>query len=139
MLQIDIQHLEPSRLAQGYPLVRSAVGISASLWCAYALDLIGAGGGVIGAQVDEACLYGIAAYRPLRSNAGDRVLDVELLAAVELAGFPSVRTALEGEIAAIGKRSGCARIVSAWAPTGDVRQSASRADGPRRGTVFYNG
>ena len=118
MLQLDVQRLERSRIVEGYPLVRRALRTSASLWCAYAADLIGAGGGAIGARVEHSCLYGIATYRPLWNSAGDRVLDVEIVAAVELAGLPAVRKALEDEIVRIGKLSGCTRIVSGWPPAG---------------------
>lgn len=103
--------LEGDELARAYPLVRSAVGVASDRWREFAGELIGDGGGVLGAKADAECLYGLATFRPLDTLRHARALYVELLVAIDLGRRHSVRDALHKGLVDVARERNCPSIV----------------------------
>jgi hypothetical protein len=111
MLRLHVLCLEGGDLALAYPLVRSAVRVAPEEWQAFADDLIGGGGGVLGVRADATCLYGLAAFRPQNTLRHRRALCVELLVAIDLGRRQPVRAALQRRLSEIAKERACPNIV----------------------------
>ena len=95
MPDFRVFELEERQLAQAYPLVRSATGVTSPRWQDFAHETFVAGGGVLGT---------------LRHGAA---LCVELLVAIDLASGHPVRTALCRRLDMIARDRGlCSIIVS---------------------------
>ena len=113
MPDFRVFELEERQLAQAYPLVRSATGVTSSRWQDFAHETIAAGGGVLGVEAEDECLYGLAAFRPQDTLRHGAALCVELLVAVDLASGHPVRTALCRQLDVIARDRGlCSIIVS---------------------------
>jgi hypothetical protein len=129
--------LEGDELARAYPLVRSAIGIAPDQWREFASDLIGDGGGVLGAKAEAECLYGLATFRPLNTLRHRRALYVELLVAIDLGRRQSVREALQRGLSEIARERACPSIVvtipagtradicALWRANGYVRETSA--------------
>lgn len=111
MLDLHVLRLDNRQLTEAYPLVRSAARVAPACWHAFAREIIGAGGGVLGAQVDDKCLYGVAAFQPVATLRQGRALHIELLVAIELGGAAPAREALCANLAQIACKLGCESIV----------------------------
>lgn len=116
MPDFRVFELEERHLAQAYPLARSAAGITAARWHAFAHETIAAGGGVLGIEAEDHCLYGLAAFRVQRTLRHGDALCVELLAAIDLAGNRPVRGALCSRLDEIARARGLASILVTLAP-----------------------
>jgi len=116
MPDFRVFEMEERHLAQAYPLARSAAGITSSRWQEFARDTIAAGGGVLGAQAEDSCLYGLAVFRVQRTLRHGEALCVELLAAVDLAPNRPVRAALCTRLDAIARLRGLASILVTLTP-----------------------
>ena len=135
MPQLHVLPLHEHQLALAYPLVRSAVRVTAQRWETFARDLIGSGGGLLAVQADDSCLYGVAAFRQLGSLRHDRCLKVEILVAFELSTLSPVRKSLCDALEMLARENGCQNIVFTMAATGHADpDSASRASWEELGT-----
>lgn len=110
MPDLNVQTLGADRLAQVYPLIRSAARVSLSRWEEFGQGLVRAGGGVLAVTAPDACVHGVAAYRPGPSLRHDRSLDVEVIVAFELRGNDLVRETLYRELERIAVEQRCATL-----------------------------
>lgn len=116
MPDFRVFELEERHLAQAYPLARSATGVTPSRWHAFAQETIAEGGGVLGVETEDYCLYGLAAFRAQRTLRHGEALCVELLVAIDLAGNRPVRAALCEGLDEIARAHGLACILVALTP-----------------------
>jgi hypothetical protein len=113
MPDFRVFELEERQLAQAYPLVRSATGVTSPRWQDFAHETFVAGGGVLGVETEDGCLYGLAAFRSQDTLRHGAALCVELLVAIDLASGHPVRTALCRRLDMIARDRGlCSIIVS---------------------------
>ena len=124
MPSLHVFRLAEHQLTSAYPLVRSKVRVSQTGWEIFAGDLTGAGGGTLGVQVNDECLYGVATFRPLHTLRNGLILDVEVLVVFDLCPATPVRRKLHEGLASIARDLGCCGIrVTVAAPGGDaIRQ-----------------
>lgn len=111
MSELVVKPLEPSRLTEAYPLVRSAVHVSHERWQSYARKLIAAGGAVLAVAGAEGPLFGLAAYRGIASLRHGRALQVELIVAFELSRLAPVRRLLRDALEVAARADGCDSII----------------------------
>lgn len=94
MPDVHVLYLDEHQLAAAYPLVRSTAHVPLAEWQAFARGALAEGGGVLAAQVDDDCIYGVSTFAPRAGLQHGRVLHVELLVVIELGGSTSVLEAL---------------------------------------------
>jgi hypothetical protein len=116
MPDFRVFELEERHLALAYPLARSASAVSEARWHAFARETIAAGGGVLGIEAEDHCLYGLAAFRAQRTLRHGEALCVELLVAVDLAGNRPVRSALCASLDEIARARGLASVLVTLTP-----------------------
>lgn len=141
MPDLKIQSLEANRLANAYPLIRSATRVSRQRWEAFGRQLIDDGGGILTVIAPDGCIHGVAAYRAALNLRYDRSLDVEVLVAFELRGDGRVRellcNALEGIAAILECRTINVTLAASYgAPTRRSRAALERL-GLKLGTVNF--
>ena len=73
MPDFRVFELEERHLALAYPLARSASAVSEAGWHAFARETIAAGGGVLGIEAEDHCLYGLASLHDFGGVAVDAV------------------------------------------------------------------
>ena len=110
MPDLIVRTLSADRLAQAYPLIRSATRVSLSRWEEFGADLVRAGGGVLAVSAPDSCVHGVAAYRPGPKLRHESCLDVEVIVAFELRGNDLVRKTLCRELERIAVEQGCATL-----------------------------
>lgn len=129
MRELHALHLAEHQLARAYPLVRSSVHVSQAGWEGFARSLIADGGGIIGVEVDEDCLYGVATYRPLKTLRHERLLDSEVFVAIDFSPTAPVRRILHERLEQIARSSGCRNIrITMTAPGRDALISREYTD-----------
>lgn len=110
MAEWTVRPVGADRLAQVYPLIRSATRVSLERWEEFGRDLLSSGGGVISVVAPDQCEHGVAAYRPGSDLRHEQCLDVEVFVAFDLQGKDAVREALWRELERIAARLGCVTI-----------------------------
>jgi hypothetical protein len=127
MPDLNVQTLSNSRLADAYPLIRSATRVTQQRWEEFGRELIAAGGGVVAVIAPDGCIHGVAAYRPRPNLRHRQSLDVEVFVAFELRGDNRVRQRLYSALERFGARLECETInLSTSAKDHDVTLSGSR-------------
>jgi hypothetical protein len=94
MQDLRVEPLDVERLAEAYPLIRSATRVSQQRWEEFGRELICGGGGVLAVTAPDGCIHGVAAFRPSPSLRHQQSLDVEVIVAFELSGDDRVREQL---------------------------------------------
>lgn len=107
MPDLTVEPLASERLAEVYPLVRSATRVSLERWREFGRDLFQAGGGVLAVTAPDNCVHGMAAYRPSHDLRHEQSLDVEVIVAFDLRGDDRVREALCRELEGMAAKLGC--------------------------------
>jgi hypothetical protein len=110
MPDLTVQFVDADRLAQVYPLVRSATRVALERWEEFGRELLRAGGGVLAVLAPDRCVHGVAAYRPSRNLRHQQSLDVEVIVAFDLRGDDRVRQALCRELERIAVGLGCSAV-----------------------------
>lgn len=110
MPDLIVEKISADRLAQVYPLVRSATRVGLERWEEFGRELLLGGGGVLAVTAPDDCVHGIAAYRPGRNLRHEQSLDVEVIVAFELRGDDRVRQALCHELERIARRLKCSAV-----------------------------
>ena len=105
-----VQPICTDRLAQVYPLIRSATRVSLDRWEEFGRELLRAGGGVLTVSAPDECIHGVAAFRPKRNLRHEQSLDVEVIVTFELGQDDLVREALCRELERIAVERGCAAV-----------------------------
>lgn len=113
MPDVHVLSLDERQLAEAYPLVRSAAHVALAEWRAFGLEAIAGNGGVLGARVDDGCIYGVATFAPRAALRHGRALHVEVLIAIELGGSAPVLEALCADLARVARALECQSIVFA--------------------------
>lgn len=98
------------RLAEIYPLIRSATRVSLKRWQEFGRDLLAGDGGVLAVTAPDHCVHGVAAYRPVGTLRHQKSLDVEVIVAFELRGDDSVRDLLCRELEKIAVDLNCSAV-----------------------------
>ena len=110
MPDFSVEPIGPDRLAEVYPLIRTAIGVSLDRWEEFGRALLGSGGGVLAVSAPDECIHGVAAYRPNQNLRHAQSLDVEVLVTFELAQEDLVRQALCRHLDRIAVEQGCAAV-----------------------------
>lgn len=97
-MELTVGPLGANRLAEAYPLVRTATRVSQQRWEEFGRELIEGGGGVLAVTAADKCVHGVAAYRPSRNLRHEQSLEVEVIVAFDLRGDDRVRHALCEEL-----------------------------------------
>jgi hypothetical protein len=98
------------RLAEIYPLIRSATRVSLERWREFGRELLAGGGGVLAVTAPDNCVHGVAAYRPVGNLRHQKTLDVEVIVAFELRGEDRVRELLCQELERIAVGLNCSAM-----------------------------
>lgn len=110
MPNLSVQFVGADELAQLYPLIRSATRVSLERWDEFGRELLRRGGGVLAVTAPDACVHGVAAYRPSRNLRHEQSLEVEVIVAFELRGDHQVREMLCAELERIAATFGCSAL-----------------------------
>lgn len=110
MPDFSVQSIGVDRLAQVYPLIRSATRVNLDRWEEFGRELLDAGGGVLAVIAPDDCIHGVAAYRPNRTLRHEQSLDVEVIVTFELGPDDLVRQALCRDLERIALELGCAAV-----------------------------
>lgn len=110
MTELTVQSVGSDRLAQVYPLIRSATRVSLERWEEFGSDLLSCGGGVLAVAAPDECIHGVAAYRPARNLRHEQSLDVEVIVAFDLRGDDRVRAALCKELERVAAELNCSAV-----------------------------
>ncbi|HEX6073265.1 MAG TPA: hypothetical protein VFY95_09695 [Sphingomicrobium sp.] len=110
MPDLTVQPIGVDRLAQVYPLIRSATRVSFERWEEFGRELLCCGGGVLAVTAPDHCVHGVAAYRPSRNLRHEQTLDVEVIVAFDLRGDDRVRAALCRELERIAADCRCSAV-----------------------------
>lgn len=109
-MELIVKHLSVERLAEAYPLIRTATHVSQERWQEFGRELLESGGGVLAVTAADNCLHGISAYRPNRNLRHEQCLDVEVIVAFDLSGDDRVRQALCRELDRIAADLQCSAV-----------------------------
>ena len=109
-MELTVEPLSTERLAEAYPLVRTATRVSLERWEEFGRELLEGGGGVLAVTAADKCLHGVSAYRPSRNLRHEQSLDVKLIVAFDLRGDDRVREALCRELDRIAAKLRCSAI-----------------------------
>ena len=109
-MDLTVEHLGVDRLAEAYPLIRTATHVSQSRWEEFGRDLIQGNGGVLAVTAPDRCVHGVAAYRPCRNLRHEQCLEVEVIVAFDLRGDDRVREALCRELERIAASLNCSAV-----------------------------
>lgn len=110
MQDLKVQSLSAERLADAYPLIRSATRVSQERWEVFGRELIRNGGGVLAVTAPDGCIHGIAAFRPGLTLRHEQSLDVEVIVAFELQGDDRVRDQLCKTLERVAARHRCRTV-----------------------------
>jgi hypothetical protein len=94
MPDLIVESVGLHRLAEIYPLIRSATRVSLERWEEFSKELLAGCGGVLAVTAPDDCIHGAAAYRAVGNLRHQRSLDVEVIVAFELRGDDRVRKLL---------------------------------------------
>lgn len=133
MPDLTVRPVGVDRLAQVYPLIRSATRVSLERWIEFGRELLSKSGGVLAVFAPDGCIHGVAAYRPSRNLRHQKTLDVEVIVAFDLRGDDRVRTALCRELEQIATQCGCSTVNFTVAAKSAERSSHVRSDLERLG------
>ena len=109
-MELAVKTLNAGRLAEAYPLIRTATRVSQERWEEFGRELLEGGGGVLAVTAADKCLHGVAAYRPSRNLRHEQSLEVEVIVAFDLHGDDRVRTALCRELDRIAAKLHCSAV-----------------------------
>ena len=126
-MNLSVQSLSVERLAEAYPLVRTATRVSQERWDEFGRALLESGGGVLAVIAEDKCLHGVAAYRADRSLRHEHYLDVEVIVAFDLSGDDRVREALCRELDRIAADLHCSAVNFTVAARSAEPRSRSRS------------
>ncbi len=110
MPELNVQSIDQTRLAQVFPLIRSATRVDLTRWEEFGSNLLDAGGGIVAVVAPDQCVHGVAAYRPRTNLRHQRILDVEVIVAFDLRGGDRVRDKLVCALEQIAVDTGCAAL-----------------------------
>jgi len=110
MPDLIVESVGLHRLAEVYPLVRSATRVSLERWEEFGKELLGGRGGVLAVTAPDDCVHGMAAYRPVENLRHQQSLDVEVIVAFELRGDDRVRELLCRELERIAVDLNCSAV-----------------------------
>ena len=125
MPDLSVESIDSSRLADVYPLVRSATRVGLKRWVEFGRELFRAGGGVLAVTAPDKCVHGVATYRPGRDLRHVQSLDVDVIVAFDLRDDGRVRNALYSALERVAGELGC-KSVNLTVP-GKSADPASRA------------
>ena len=111
MPDLIVESVGLHRLAEIYPLIRSATRVSLERWKGFGEALLAGGGGVLAVIAPDDCIHGVATYRSIRNLRHEQSLQIEILVAFELIPHATVRRALCGAIERLARDRGCDTIV----------------------------
>ena len=127
MPDLEVQILERDRLADAYPLVRSATRVGLPRWEEFGLQLAAVGGGVLAVIAPDGCIHGVASFRPRPNLRHRQSLDVEVFVAFELPGTSGVRALLYEGLERLGAERQCESLTLTTAARGyEIPLSGSR-------------
>lgn len=110
MQDLKVKSLDVERLADAYPLIRSATRVSQQRWEEFGRELIASGGGVLAVTAPDGCVHGVAAFRPSLNLRHEQSLDVEVIVAFELRGDDRVREQLCGTLEQVAATHHCRTV-----------------------------
>jgi hypothetical protein len=129
MPDLTVKPLDEQELGLAYPLVLRAARIGQDRWAAFARELLGAGGGIIGAMSEDNQLLGVAAYRRLGSLRHESTLQIDVIVAFELSRLAPVRKSLCAALERIACDQDCASLSYTMAATGSCEAGSERRRG----------
>jgi hypothetical protein len=118
MPELSIARLNQDRLAEAYPLVRSAARVGRERWEAYARLLLADGGGILAVTGGDGQILGIAAFRPAANLRHGSSLQVELIVTFELTPRAQARRALCTALERVAQEEGCRSLIFVLAAAG---------------------
>jgi hypothetical protein len=133
MQDLTVETLGSGRLAQVYPLIRSATRVTLERWEEFGRQLVASGGGVLAVIAPDECIHGAAAYRPGRNLRHEQCLDVEVIVAFDLSGDDRVRAALCRELERIAAKLECTALNFTVAAKSAETSSSARSGLERLG------
>jgi len=110
MPNLSVLSIGRERLAQAYPLIRSAARVTPERWQEFGEELIAHGGGVLIATAEDGCVHGVAAFRPSGNLRHLRSLEVDIIVAFELRCGARVRDSLRAALDEIAINQGCRSV-----------------------------
>ena len=110
MQDLKVECLDVARLADAYPLIRSATRVSQQRWEEFARELVAGGGGVLAVVAPDGCVHGVAAFQPEPNLRHEHSLDVHVLVAFALGGNDYVRERLFSALEAIATTNRCRSV-----------------------------
>jgi hypothetical protein len=110
MPDLKVEFVGLDRLAEIYPLIRSATRVSLERWQGFGRELLAGDGGVLAVTAPDNCVHGVAAYRPVGNLRHQKTLDVEVIVAFELRGDDRVREMLCRELERIAVDLNCSAV-----------------------------
>jgi hypothetical protein len=110
MPDLIVESVDVHRLAEVYPLIRSATRVSLERWLAFGKELLAGAGGVLAVRSPDDCVHGVAAYRPVGNLRHEQTLDVEVIVAFELRGDDRVRELLCRELERLAADLNCSAV-----------------------------
>ena len=110
MPDLIVESVGSHRLAEIYPLIRSATHVSLEQWEAFGRELLAGSGGILAVTAPDDCVHGAAAYRPVSNLRHQKSLDVEVIVAFDLRGDDRVRELLCRELERIAANLQCSTI-----------------------------
>ena len=110
MPDLTVEAVGLDRLAEIYPLIRSATRVSLERWQVFGRELLAGDGGVLAVTAPDNCVHGVAAYRPVGNLRHQKTLDVEVIVAFELRGDDRVREMLCRELERIAVDLNCSAV-----------------------------
>ena len=131
MPDLIVESVGLHRLAEIYPLIRSATRVSLERWKEFGKELLDGCGGVLAVTAPDDCVHGVAVYRPVGNLRHQQTLDVEVLVAFELRGDDRVRTLLCHELERIALDLKCSAVnftvnAKTAEPSSPARESLER-------------
>ena len=132
-MELAVEPLSADRLAEAYPLVRTATRVSQARWEKFGHELLDSGGGVLAETAADKCRHGVAAYRPNLNLRHEQSLDVEVIVAFNLHGDDRVREALCRELDRVAAALQCSAVNFTVAGTSAVPRSRARTGLERLG------
>ena len=133
MPDLTVQPIGMDRLADVYPLVRSATRVSLERWEEFGRELLSSGGGVIAVIAPDECIHGVAAYCAGRNLRHKQSLDVKVIVAFDLREDDRVRALLCCELERIAAASRCSVLNLTVAGKNAERFSRTRSGLERLG------
>lgn len=127
-MNLEVQVLEHERLADAYPLVRSATRVGLPRWVEFGRQTAAAGGGVLAVVSADNCIHGVASFRPRPNLRHRQSLDVELFVTFELTGTKGVRAMLYDGLERLAGERQCESLTLTTTAKGyEIPLSASQA------------